>query len=261
MHNHLDFQVANIFIRVFMELALQLGGGSSTTKFDWSVDSVYHHLWHTQERVMREDGGISSNTLLPCVISQHCVCGLIKEEALKYKYNGVWHSVEFQQHHDHTVQQSKLRKCVGQNRADSLPRTTDGHSIKSDVEGSSSSSSASDFVFHNFDLEADSLEESGDTTLEEVDSLEKTVNSQEEEIDSLEGKLDSLDAEDVDSLEDMLERVPEPNQVKDKHFKARLEARVQGALYDSFPAKYNALRLSLEGFTQLYHIGQCVFDK
>ncbi|XP_071547118.1 molecular chaperone MKKS-like isoform X1 [Panulirus ornatus] len=254
-------KVGNIFIRVFMELALQLCGGSSTTRFDWCVDSVFHHMWHTQARVIREDRGMGTNILSPCVIPQQCLCGLVKEDDLKYKYNGGWHPVEFQ-HHDHTVQQSRLNKWVGQSRADTCPRVPDSHSIKSDIEGRSSCDSlVSDFGSHNLDLEADSLEESRETTVDEVDSLEKTVNSQEEEIDSLEGKLESLDAEDVDSLDDMLERVAEPSKFKDKPFKGKLEARAEGALYDSFPAKYNAVRLSLEGFTHLFHIGQCVFDK
>ncbi|KAG7171289.1 McKusick-Kaufman/Bardet-Biedl syndromes putative chaperonin-like [Homarus americanus] len=258
---HHVVKVASIFLRVFIELALQLGGGSSSTRFDWSLDSVFHHLWHTQPKIVKEDGGRCS-THSP-LNSQNCVCGLVKEEVLKYKHNGLWHPVEFQLQYNITGPRSKSSK-YGRNKAGKSPRSADGHSSKSNFEGTwSNDSSVSDFGFHNLDLEADSLEEAGETTEEEVDSLEKVVNSQEEELDSLEGKLDSFDIEeDMDSLEDILNGTAEPNQVQDDMVpKAKLEAQAQEALYDSFPAKYNAIRLALEGFTQLFHIGQCVFDK
>nr|XP_053633468.1 molecular chaperone MKKS-like [Cherax quadricarinatus]XP_053633469.1 molecular chaperone MKKS-like [Cherax quadricarinatus]XP_053633470.1 molecular chaperone MKKS-like [Cherax quadricarinatus]XP_053633471.1 molecular chaperone MKKS-like [Cherax quadricarinatus]XP_053633473.1 molecular chaperone MKKS-like [Cherax quadricarinatus]XP_053633474.1 molecular chaperone MKKS-like [Cherax quadricarinatus]XP_053633475.1 molecular chaperone MKKS-like [Cherax quadricarinatus]XP_053633476.1 molecular len=256
-------KVASAFIRVFMELALQPRGGSST-RFDWSVDSVFHHLWHTQPQISREDGSGSCSMQASRASPHSCMCGLVKEDLVKYKYNGSWNPVEFQLHHDFTLQNSKSTKSGGCSKAAKSPRSAGDLNIKLNADSTqSNNSSLSDFGFHNLDLEVDSLEEAECTTEDEVDSLEKIINSQEEEIDSLEGKLDSFDAEeDMDSLEDMLDGIIEQSNINDKeHLKVKLETRVQQALYDSFPAKYNAIRLALEGFTQLFHVGQCVFDK
>nr|XP_045600848.1 McKusick-Kaufman/Bardet-Biedl syndromes putative chaperonin-like [Procambarus clarkii] len=257
---HHIFKIASNFIRVFMEMALRPRGGPSTTRFDWSVDSVFHHLWHTQPRVSREDEGGSCSTQTSNVT---CVCGLVREVVIKNKYNGLWYPVEFELHHDFTEQRSHCSENDGYMKATVSPRSTNGCSMKSDESTKSSDSSLSDFGFHNLDLEADSLDEAGGTTEEEVDSLEKIIDTQEEEIDSLEGKINSFEVEeDMDSLEDVLDGITESSHLKDnKHSKIKLETQVQGALYDSFPAKYNAIRLALEGFTQLFHVGQCVFDK
>lgn len=258
--NVLIFQVASIFIRSFTELALGTGGGSSTTRFDWCVDTVYHHLWHAPPRVMREDSTGESDGTSPQVTEQHCVCGMVMAEAVKQR--GCWNPVEFYLSCDLTDAQH--HKHGKQKKAQKASKTGNGQSSKSNIISTSSSdSSLSDCAFPNLNLDVDSLEASDNTTEEEVDSLEKQQTNIEEEVDSLEGILDSIDIEeDVDSLEDMLDDIVTPHQVKaNDQYKARLEAQVKGALYDSFPAKFNALRLALEGFTHLFRIGQCVFDK
>lgn len=242
------FKVGNIFVRTLMELALYLSGGSSN-RFDWSVDTVFHHLWHTPPHLLKN--GSESSTALPSNPPQHCVCGLVTQDVVRYKYNGWWKPVEFRLS-DHLPAFPSQQKKNGQKSC----------KYKSSLE-----------VLYNKESESepgslgqcteDSLEGCGNTSDEDVDSLEKTPHSLEEEIDSLEGKLESFDIEEYDSLEDILDRYAKPqDDVEEcKVHEAKLEEHIPGALYDSFAAKFNATRLALEGFTQLLHIGQCIFDK
>lgn len=256
--------MASIFIRAFVELALASGGGLSTTRFDWCSDSVFHHLWHAPPRVTREDNvGETTDSASPQISGQQCVCGMVKEEVVKQR--GCWSTVEFNLCQDFAEGQPSNVTPGKRKKAKKSPRSCDGHSVKlHGLNTYSSDSSLSDCAIQNLNLDADSLEASeGTTEEEEVDSLEKQISSQKEEVDSLEGILDSIDVEeDVDSLEDMLDNIATPQHAKNvDQYKAKLDIQVKGALYDSFPAKFNALRLSLEGFTHLFHIGQCVFDK
>lgn len=223
-----------------MELALHLSGGSSN-RFDWSVDTVFHHLWHTPPHLLKD--GTGSSTALPANPPQHCVCGLVTQEVVRCKYNGRWKPVEFQLP-TFPSQQKESGKC------------------KSSLEVACSKESESEPGSFGQCTE-DSLEGCGNTSDEDVDSLEKTPHSLEEEIDSLEGKLESFDIEEYDSLEDILDRYAKPRDdgEESKLPEAKLEGHIPGALYDSFAAKFNATRLALEGFTQLLHIGQCIFDK
>lgn len=244
------FKVGNIFVHVLMELALHLSGGSSS-RFDWSVDTVFHHLWHTPPHLQKGDE-TGPSTTLPASPSQRCVCGLVTQEVIRYKYNGWWKPVEFQ-------------------LSDHLPTFPSQHK---EEEGHKSSKCRSSIdVYCTDDCESepeslgqcteDSLEGSGNISDEDVDSLEKTPRSLEEEIDSLEGRLESFDVEEYDSLEDILDRYSklQDDGEKSKVPETKLEEHLPGALYDSFAAKFNATRLAFEGFTQLLHIGQCIFDK
>ncbi|KAG0693509.1 McKusick-Kaufman/Bardet-Biedl syndromes putative chaperonin [Chionoecetes opilio] len=246
---HHVVKVGNIFVRMLMELALHLSGGSSN-RFDWSVDTVFHHLWHTPPCLLKD--GTAPGTGLPASPSQRCVCGLVTQEAVKYKYNGWWKPVEFQLS-DHVPTFPPQHKEGGQKSGKCSRSTVHVHSseqIESDAES----------LGH---CTEDSLEGCANTSDEDVDSLEKTTCSLEEEIDSLEGKLESFDLEEYDSLEDLLERdaKPEDDGETGQVAEAKLEGHVPGALYDSLAAKMNATKLAFEGFSQLLHIGQCIFDK
>lgn len=228
-----------------MELALHLSGGSSS-RFDWSVDTVFHHLWHTPPQSQKKDGAGPSTTP-PANPQQQCVCGLVTQEAVKYKYNGWWRPVEFHLPNHFPVFHSWHKKMGNQKS---------GKHMYSGEEGWSEPESESPCT-------EDSLEGGGNASEDDVDSLEKTSYSLEEEIDSLEGQLESFDVEEYDSLEDILDRYTKPHSdgEKLKVPEARLEEHMSGALYDSFSAKFNATRMAFEGFTQLLHIGQCIFDK
>uniref|UniRef100_A0A0P4WSX8 Uncharacterized protein n=1 Tax=Scylla olivacea TaxID=85551 RepID=A0A0P4WSX8_SCYOL len=243
------FKVGNIFVRTLMELALYLSGGSSN-RFDWSVDTVFHHLWHTPPHLLKDVTG--SSTALPASPPQHCVCGLVTQEAVRFKYNGWWKPVEFQLSDHLPIFPSQQKRENDQKSG----------KCKSSLEVSCSKESESEPGSLGQCTE-DSLEGCGNTSDEDVDSLEKTPHSLEEEIDSLEGKLESFDIEEYDSLEDILDRYAKPQDDGEecKVPEAKIEEHVPGALYDSFAAKFNATRLALEGFTQLLHIGQCIFDR
>lgn len=240
--SHHIIKVANAFIRVFMELAIRLGGGSSTTKLDWCVDSVYHHLWHSEPGIV--SGKVSprgSDRQKSREITHKCVCGLLTDDLIKHKYGGDWYQVDFQFNQD-LSKPSPESKCFCETMTvDKTDREVNCHSSR----GASESVS-------------DSLDECV-VVEEDVDSLEKTNDSVEEEGDSLEGRLESLE-DDVDSLDDVLDIMVEPILSKFNHLKIDFDFQTQNVLYDSYLAKYNALRLAMEGFAQLFQIGQCVFD-
>ena len=233
-----------------MELGLHLSGGSSN-RFDWSVDTVFHHLWHTPPHLLKGDG-TTSNTTLPANSPQCCVCGLVTHEVVKYKHNGWWRPVEFQVS-DHLPNFPSQHKKGGGEKSGKCRSSVEVYCSKECESEPESLGQCTE----------DSLEICGNTSDEDVDSLEKTTCSLEEEIDSLEGKLESFDIEEYDSLEDILDRYTKPpdDGEKDKGPEAKLEEHVPGALYDSFAAKFNATRLACEGFTHLLSIGQCIFDK
>lgn len=232
-----------------MELALHPSGGSYS-KFDCSVDTVFHHLWHIPPHSLKDGSGPS--TAQPASPQQHCVCGLVTQEAVRYKYNGWWRPVEFHLPNHLPVFPSR-HKRVGSQKSGKYVSKVDVPCIE---EGWSEPDSESQCT-------EDSLEGCGNASEDDVDSLEKTPCSLDEEIDSLEGQLENFDVEEYDSLEDLLDRYTKPhsNGEKGKIPEAKLEEHMSGALYDSFSAKFNATRLALEGFTQLLHIGQCIFDK
>lgn len=245
---HHILKVGNTFIQVLMELALHPSGGSS--RFDWSVDTVFHHLWHTPPHLLKRDGAGPSTTL-PASPQQRCVCGLVTQEAVKYKYSGWWKPVEFHLPNHLPVLPSGHKRVGG--------HKSGKHMSKVDIYGGEESQSEPESLSQ---CTEDSLE-GCENASEEVDSLEKTPCSLEEEVDSLEGQLESFDIEEYDSLEDILDRYTKPlrEDEKSKMPQAKLEEHLSGALYDSFSAKFNATRMAFEGFTQLLHIGQCIFDK
>lgn len=232
-----------------MELALHLSGGSSN-RFDWSVDTVFHHLWHTPPHLLKGDG-TGPSTTLSASPSQCCVCGLVTQEVVRCKHNGWWRPVEFQLS-DHLPTFPSQHKEGGQKSGKCRSNV--------DMYSNEECESEPESLGH---CTEDSLEGCGNTSDEDVDSLEKTPCSLEEEIDSLEGKLESFDVEEYDSLENILDRYTKPQDdgEKDKVPEAKLKEHMPGALYDSFAAKFNATRLAFEGFTHLLHIGQCIFDK
>lgn len=232
-----------------MELALHLSGGSSS-RFEWSVDTVFNHLWHTPPLSLKDEA--QPNTTLLASPQQHCICGLVTQEAVRNKYSGWWKPVEFQLPNHLPVFSSKHGRIGSQKSGKHMSKVD----ICSDEEGWSEPESESQCT-------EDSLEGCGNASEDDVDSLEKTPHSLEEENDSLEGQLDSFHVEENDSLEDILERYTKTHSdgKECKIQEAKLEEHVSGALYDSFSAKFNATRLALEGFTQLFHIGQCIFDK
>ncbi|KAK3864014.1 hypothetical protein Pcinc_030275 [Petrolisthes cinctipes] len=264
---HHTTKVGSVFVRVLMELALLPSGGLSS-RLDWSVDSVFHHLWHTPPVILR-DSPTTEDTAAPTNIPTWCVCGLVRRDLVKLKYNGEWLPVEFEVN---PIPGTTLTKNVTRRRDKPRRAVVVSGGLRSDNAGddnsSSSSESDSEELKERRNYDEDSLEGSNSTNQEEedVDSLEKVVDAQEEEIDSLEGKLDSSDGdgEEEDSLEGILDKTSELGCVgaeRDAPPQVHLEGHVMGALYDSFPAKFNALRLALEGFSQLLHIGQCVFDQ
>lgn len=256
-------------MHVLMELAL-LPSGGLTSRLDWSVDSAFHHLWYTPPVILKDSPSPttdSEDVVAPTNIPTRCVCGLVMRDTVKLRYNGEWLPVEFEVS---PMPLTTLSKGVTR-RQDKTGRAVGVHgSLRGDkvVDGdNSSSSSSSEDLKERRNYEEDSLEGSHESSQEEedVDSLEKVVDAQEEEIDSLEGKLDSFDedGEEEDSLEGILDKGSESEGFRAERETSEicLEGHVPGALYDSFPAKFNALRLALEGFSQLLHIGQCVFDQ
>lgn len=241
--SHHIVRVGNAFVRVFMELAIQVAGGSSTTKFDWCVDSVFHHLWYSQDCLAN---GESPQENFSQQKLHKCVCGLLTDETIKSKYGGFWYDLDFQMNQN-VVQGSPESTCFCESlmRLDSTELETFHHDSKLQTEDP------------DFGIDNDSLEEKV-AIEDDVDSLEKTLNSLEEEGDSLEGRLESLD-DDVDSLEDVLDKMVD--QVNTKHNpKIIFNSQIPDVLYDSYLAKYNAMRLALEGFTQLFQVGYCVYD-
>ncbi|MPC38177.1 hypothetical protein E2C01_031682 [Portunus trituberculatus] len=225
-------QVGNIFVRTLMELALYLSGGSSN-RFDWSVDTVFHHLWHTPSHLLK-NGDVSS-TALPANPPQHCVCGLVTQEVLRYKHNGWWKPVEFQLS-DHLPTFPSQQKGNDQKSG----------KCKSSLEVSCSKESESEAESLGQCTE-DSLEACGNSSDEDVDSLEKTPHSLEEEIDSLEGKLESFDIEEYDSLEDILDRYARPRDDGEecKVPEAKLEEHlpvVSGMIGVHFSAEFAGIR-------------------
>ncbi|XP_068226908.1 molecular chaperone MKKS-like [Palaemon carinicauda] len=241
--NHHIIRVGNAFVRVFMELAIQVAGGSSTTKFDWCIDSVFHHLWYSQECLAKEE---SSRENFPQEKLHKCVCGLLTNDTIKSKYGGYWYDLDFQMNQNVLEGSSEAScfcesmMCLGNNEGETFQRNS-----KLQVGDP------------DFGIDDDSLDEKV-AVEDDVDSLEKTLNSLEEEGDSLEGRIESLD-DDVDSLEDVLDKMVD--QVHTKHNpKIMFNLKIPDILYDSYLAKYNAMRLALEGFTQLFQVGHCVYD-
>lgn len=256
-----------MFVHVLMELAL-LPSGGLTSRLDWSVDSAFHHLWHTPPVILRDSPTTDDeDAVAPTNIPTRCVCGLVMRDTVKLRYNGEWLPIEFEVN---PMPGTTLPKGVTRRR-DKAGRAVGVHaSLRGDrmINDDSSSSSSSEDLKERRNYDEDSLEGSHESSQEEedVDSLEKVVDAQEEEIDSLEGKLDSFDedGEEEDSLEGILDKASESEGFRaerDSSPEICLEGHIPGALYDSFPAKFNALRLALEGFSQLLHIGQCVFDQ
>lgn len=231
-----------------MELALHPSRGSSS-RFDWSVDTVFHHLWHTPTHLLKRDEAEPSTTI-PASPQQRCVCGLVTQEAVKYKYSGWWKPVEFHLPSHLPVFPSGHKRVGDHKSCKNMSKLDIYDGEKSHSEHGSLSQCTEDSL------------EGCENASEDVDSLEKTPCSLEEEVDSLEGQLESFDIEEYDSLEDILDRYAKPHREGKRNMpEAKLEEHLSGALYDSFSAKFNATRMAFEGFTQLLHIGQCIFDK
>lgn len=248
-----------MFMKVFLDLAFRPGGGSSSLKTDWCTDSTFHHLWHSAgSKGENLYCGADDLSLQPAVC--HCVCGLIGKDALNPSPANQWQPADF---HPSCITRESLSTSCGasEKRASSDKSSRGGHcQSKNTTTAINSDSVVDEFGFLSIELDVDSLEEKVDTYEEDVDSLEKTGNSLEEEGDSLEGRLESLE-DDADSLEDVLDKGAEPVFEKGVNTKAKLKIKGQDSLCDSFPAKYNAIRLALEGFSHLFKIGECVFDK
>ncbi|KAK7071021.1 hypothetical protein SK128_013629 [Halocaridina rubra] len=253
---HCIIKVADGFIKVYMELAIHVGKGSTTTKFDWCVDSIFHHLWHAEDPEVLQKN-VSSDATRDA--QYKCVCGLITREMIKQKYDGTWYPLDFRLNRDMMKSSSESHcLCNKLSVEEVLSRSKDQNQRASNDSKFSDNS-------NGFGMDADSLEEKASVE-EDEDSLEKTLNGLqgdlEDECDSLEGILQNLKNEgDMDSLEDVLDSFAEPPQdLKNNCSNVHLNTDLEGAIYDCYLAKYNAMRLAVEGFSQLFQIGQCVFD-
>lgn len=258
---HHVLKVTSMFMKVLLDLAFRPGGGSSSVKTDWCTDSTFHHLWQSHSAASKGENpyfGTDDLSLQPAVCQ--CVCGLIGKDTVNPFPSNHWQPADF--HPSCITRKSLSTSCVASEKQVPTDKTAKGGNSQSRIMSTTinSDSVVDEFGFLSIELDVDSLEEKVDTYEEDVDSLEKTGNSLEEEGDSLEGRLESLE-DDADSLEDVLDKGAEPALEKSVNTKAKLKIKDQDTLCDSFPAKYNAIRLALEGFSHLFKIGDCVFDK